>query len=57
MAFSKKQHFKNNLKALEAAFSPLEPTAEQQAALSGYSGFGGLKCVLYPAATDADIAH
>lgn len=55
MGFSKRKHFEDNLKAMEIAFNPSESTPEELEALSRYSGFGGLKCVLFPAEKDSDI--
>lgn len=52
MTYNKKQHFADNISALRTAFelerSPKVPSAVQLAAMRRYSGFGGLKCVLYP---------
>lgn len=66
MAFNKRQHLADNIEALRTAFdiaarqerSPqtnIAPTDAEREKLSKYSGFGGLNCVLYPAANPEDI--
>src|ERR1035437_8142691 len=52
MAFNKKQHFKNNIKAITLAFqlqkNKRTPLPDEISIFKQYSGFGGLKCVLNP---------
>ena len=53
MAYNKKAHLKDNIEAIKLAFT-LEregrtATAEEQAVLRLYSGFGGIKAILNPA--------
>lgn len=56
MAYNKKKHLENNLKAIRIAFrNPVSLTEEEREILYSYSGFGGLKCVLNPAEQDSDI--
>lgn len=55
MAFNKKEHLRQNIRAIEIALQQGEATAAERAELARYSGFGGLKCVLQPAAADRDI--
>lgn len=55
MAFNKKEHLRQNIRAIEIALQQDEATAAEREELARYSGFGGLKCVLQPAATDRDI--
>lgn len=52
MAFNKKAHLQDNIKAIEIAFQ-LEkegrlPTPEEREAMLRYAGFGALKCILLP---------
>lgn len=61
MAYNKKAHLKDNIEAIKLAFT-LEregrtATAEEQAVLRAYSGFGGIKAVLNPASSLADVAR
>lgn len=56
MAYNKEEHLRDNIEALRIAFTVEDPTPEQRVSLSKYSGFGGLKCVLYSAASDEDIS-
>lgn len=61
MAYNKKAHLKDNIEAIKLAFA-LEregrtATPEEQAVLRAYSGFGGIKAVLNPASSLADIAR
>ena len=61
MAYNKKAHLKDNIEAIKLAFA-LERegrtvTPEEQAVLRAYSGFGGIKAVLNPASSLADIAR
>ncbi|NDV96766.1 hypothetical protein D0T84_17885 [Dysgonomonas sp. 521] len=60
MSFNKKAHLRANIDAIRIALS-LEKenrkvTEAELQVLQQYSGFGGLKCVLNPAATLADTA-
>lgn len=61
MSYNKKVHLRANI---EAICTVLALEREQRAAtdderkiMQGYSGFGGLKCVLNPATSLADTAH
>ncbi|QAR30789.1 hypothetical protein EQP59_05280 [Ornithobacterium rhinotracheale] len=59
MAFNKKLHLENNIKALQVAFEldlekRLATNAEKEI-LKQYSGFGGLKFILNPANDYRDI--
>ena len=61
MAYNKKAHLKDNIEAIKLAFA-LEregrtATVEEQAILRAYSGFGGIKAVLNPASSLADVAR
>lgn len=61
MAYNKKAHLKDNIEAIKLAFA-LEregrtTTPEEQAVLRAYSGFGGIKAVLNPASSLADVAR
>lgn len=57
MAYNKRQHLADNIAAFELIFMRPElcPTEEGRKVLNGYSGFGGLKCILNPAEKDTDI--
>ena len=55
MGFNKRKHFEDNLKAIEIAFNSSEPSPDELEILSRYSGFGGLKCILFPAEKDSYI--
>lgn len=57
MAYNKRQHLADNIAALELIFMRPEfgLTEEGRKVLNGYSGFGGLKCILNPAEKDTDI--
>ncbi|MFD2939189.1 N-6 DNA methylase [Flavobacterium notoginsengisoli] len=61
MGFSKRLHLQGNIEALRIAFK-LESenrnaSTEERLLMMQYSGFGGLKFVLYPAQYPADISH
>ena len=61
MAFNRKQRLRDNIEAIRTAFT-LEreqraATAEEQAILRRYCGFGGLKCILNPARELTDAVH
>ncbi len=61
MAYNKKAHLKDNIEAIKLAFE-LEregrtATSGEQAVLRAYSGFGGIKAVLNPASSLADVAR
>lgn len=61
MAYNKKAHLKDNIEAIKLAFA-LEregrtATPEEQAVLRAYSGFGGIKAVLNPASSLADVVR
>ena len=56
MAYNKRQHLADNMAALEYLFMRPEClTEEGRKVLNGYTGFGGLKCILNPAEKDTDI--
>jgi N12 class adenine-specific DNA methylase len=52
MAYSKLQHLKDNIQAIETAFAldkeKRKATEQERDILKQYSGFGGLKCILLP---------
>lgn len=59
MSYNKKTHLRSNIEAVRTVLA-LEreqraATDAEKAVLSGYSGFGGLKCVLNPAGSLSDI--
>jgi len=58
MAYNRKAHLQKNIDAIRTAFlierEKRTPTASEVETLRGYSGFGGLKCILYPASTMSD---
>ncbi len=58
MAYNRKAHLQKNIDAIRTAFlierEKRTPTDKELDVLRGYSGFGGLKCVLYPAASMSD---
>ena len=61
MAFNRKQKLRDNIEAIRTAFT-LEreqraATAEEQAILRRYCGFGGLKCILNPARELTNAIH
>lgn len=61
MSFNKKAHLRANIEAIRTVFA-LEreqrtATDEERAIIQGYSGFGGLKCVLNPASSLADTSQ
>lgn len=61
MSFNKKAHLRANIEAIRTVLT-LEreqrtATEEEKQVMQGYSGFGGLKCVLNPANSLADTAH
>ena len=57
MAYNRRQHLADNIAALELILMRPEfcLTEEGRKVLNGYSGFGGLKCILNPAEKDADV--
>ena len=57
MAYNRRQHLADNIAALELIFMRPEfcLTEQGRKVLNGYSGFGGLKCILNPAEKDTDI--
>jgi N12 class adenine-specific DNA methylase len=59
MAFSKKEHLKQNIEALRIAFTlekeKRQATETERQQMMLYSGFGGLKFVLNPVDTPGDI--
>jgi hypothetical protein len=57
MAYNKKKHLADNIAALRIAFtkSPDDIVFSDRKVLKLFSGFGGLNCILSPAATDDDI--
>ena len=61
MAFNRKQKLRDNIEAIRTAFildrEQRAATAEEQAILRKYCGFGGLKCILNPAKELTDAVH
>ncbi|MFR9557567.1 MAG: N-6 DNA methylase [Rikenellaceae bacterium] len=59
MAYNKREHLEDNIKAIEIAFrvqkEKRSATEEEILALRKYSGFGGLKAVLLPYQTEQDL--
>lgn len=62
MAYNKRKHLEDNIAALRAEFDShgfggLEDAATNRAKadMRKFTGFGGLKCVLYPVDADRDI--
>lgn len=59
-AYNKKAHLRANIEAIKIAFTldkeKRTATTEELQILSGYTGFGGLKCILSPAASTSDAA-
>ncbi|CDN31338.1 putative DNA methylase [Mucinivorans hirudinis] len=59
-SYNKKAHLRANIEAIKVAFAldkeKRSATAEELEVLSGYTGFGGLKCILSPANSLADAA-
>lgn len=57
--YNKKAHLRANIEAIKVAFTldkeKRAATAEEQEVLRGYTGFGGLKCILSPAEKEEDI--
>jgi len=58
MAYNRKAHLKQNIEAIRTAFllekEKRTATEKELEAMRGYSGFGGLKCILNPAAAMSD---
>jgi hypothetical protein len=61
MAYNKKAHLQTNIEAIRIAFEldkeKRRATEAERAILQQYSGFGGLKCILNPAQSEADKAY
>ena len=61
MSFNKKAHLRANIDAIRTVLlldkEQRPATDADKVLLSGYTGFGGLKCVLNPANSLADTAH
>ncbi len=61
MGFSKKEHLQDNIAAIQTALTleklKRQANEEELRLLKKYVGFGGLKCVLYPANSLDDITH
>ncbi|MDR3095427.1 MAG: N-6 DNA methylase, partial [Bacteroidales bacterium] len=61
MSYNKKTHLQTNIEAIHIAFTldreKRRATEAERAVLRQYSGFGGLKCILNPAQTEADKAY
>lgn len=59
-AYNKKAHLRANIEAIKVAFAldreKRAAIAEELLTLKGYTGFGGLKCILSPANSLADAA-
>ncbi|MDR1552602.1 MAG: hypothetical protein LBS69_03945, partial [Prevotellaceae bacterium] len=60
MAYNKKAHLQTNIEAIRIAFAldkeKRRATEVERSVLQQYSGFGGIKCILNPAQTEADKA-
>ncbi|MDR2026426.1 MAG: SAM-dependent methyltransferase, partial [Prevotellaceae bacterium] len=61
MAYSKKAHLQTNIEAIRIAFTldreKRRATETERSVLQQYSGFGGLKCILNPAQSEADRVY
>lgn len=61
MAYNKKAHLRDNIEAIRIAFAidkeKRQATDAEKEKLAAYSGFGGIKAVLNPAAKPEDIDH
>lgn len=61
MAYNKKAHLRDNIEAIRIAFAldkeKRQATDEEKIKLTAYSGFGGIKAVLNPAAKQEDIQY
>lgn len=61
MAYNKKAHLRDNIEAIRIAFAldreKRQATDAEKEKLAAYSGFGGIKAVLNPAAKPEDIVH
>ena len=58
MAYNRKEHLQRNIEAIRTMFllerEKRTPSTKELDVLRGYCGFGGLKCILYPAANLSD---
>ena len=61
MAFNRKQKLRDNIEAIQTAFTldreGRTPTERERVLLGRYCGFGGLKCILNPARELTDAVH
>lgn len=61
MAYNKKAHLRDNIEAIRIAFAldkeKRQATDDEKIKLAAYSGFGGIKAVLNPAAKSEDIQY
>lgn len=61
MAYNKKAHLRDNIEAIRIAFAldkeKRQATDDEKIKLAAYSGFGGIKAVLNPAAKEEDIQY
>ncbi|MBN9302524.1 MULTISPECIES: N-6 DNA methylase [Dysgonomonas] len=61
MAYNKKAHLRDNIEAIRIVFAldreKRQATNAEKEKLTAYSGFGGIKAVLNPAAKPEDITH
>lgn len=61
MAYNKKAHLRDNIEAIRIAFAldkeKRQATNDEKIKLAAYSGFGGIKAVLNPAAKEEDIQY
>lgn len=61
MAYNKKAHLRDNIEAIRIAFAldkeKRPATDDEKIKLAAYSGFGGIKAVLNPAAKQEDIQY
>jgi len=60
MAYNKKTHLQTNIEAIRIAYTldneKRKATEAEKEVLRQYSGFGGLKCILYPTERESDKA-
>lgn len=61
MSYNKKAHLRDNIEAIRIAFAidreKRQASDAEKEKLAAYSGFGGIKAVLNPAAKPEDISH
>ena len=61
MSFNKEKHLRANIEAIRLVFllekEKRSPNTKEMEALKQYSGFGALKCILYPVERLSDKSH